>query len=127
MRREQKLNLIIAAMFLLFMLFLLWLPGYSQEIQTVNPDTAVFAWDPPTEGDPADGYRLLWGTESGYYPEISDPITGLTVPMSQFSFTRGTIYFAVVQAFNEAGSGPYSNEVIFRPLAVPGAAVLRIQ
>lgn len=122
-------NSIIWALILvaLITLFLLIVPCKGQEPITCDPATAVLAWDPPAEGGPVDGYRLLYGALPGEFDGVFNGGLATSVPMAALTLTQGQTYHAVVVAFNAAGDSPYSNEVTFIPLGPPGAPSLRVE
>ena len=69
--------------------------------------TYTFAWDPPLGGDPVVGYYLQVGAASGVTDRLVDAGAATTVTSTFIA----TSYVRVV-AYNEAGIGPPSNEVI---------------
>lgn len=127
MKLDKELLTYVIVVALMGFLLIFLLKVDAQEVQTVDPETAVLAWDPPTEGGPVEGYTLLCGTTSRVYTIEQEVGNTLSCPVSSLTLDQGTIYYVVVKAYNDAGAGPASNEVVFRPLAIPGAAVLRME
>ncbi len=77
----------------------------------------TLAWDPNPEPN-ITGYRLSFGTTSGQYTTTID--VGNITTYTLTSLLPGTYYFAL-QAYNAAGTSPYSNEVsitLLPPLTV---------
>jgi hypothetical protein len=70
------------------------------------PGVLMIAWDPALR---AEGYEVHYGTASGLYSVSLD--TGLSRTAAISGLTIGVTYFFAVLAYNEAGDGPYSNEV----------------
>jgi hypothetical protein len=106
-------------LFLFLILVLFSVNAFAQE-SYLDPSTGRFTWTAPTVGGPVAGYRVKIGTTPGTYTITSANLTALTVPLSAFTLTQGTKYYAIVNAFNAAGEGPASNEINFIPLAKPG-------
>jgi hypothetical protein len=77
---------------------------------------AYLAWGDRLVWDPSsgqvDGYKVHWGTSSGYYPNSMDVGNVLEIELTKANFPNmqrtGTYYF-VVTAYNEAGESDYSN------------------
>lgn len=90
-----------------------------------NPTGKTFNWTAPvavttpTTTNAPEGYYILRGTVSGTYTTQSAFISGTSTPTSVFTYTPGTIYYITVRAYNEAGLGPISNEIVVKvPLTV---------
>jgi hypothetical protein len=80
--------------------------------------TVTLAWDPNSEPDIA-GYKLSYGTTSGQYTTTID--VGHVTTRTLTNLAGGVTYYFVLQAYNAAGTSPYSNEVsvtTFLPLSV---------
>ena len=97
---------------------------------SVDPTGKTFKWAAPATVITADttnapaGYYLVRGTVSGTYTEQSAAISGLSAPSSIFTYAKGTVYYVAVKAFNSAGAGTASNEIIVsvpKTVVVPGA------
>jgi hypothetical protein len=92
---------------------------------TVEGATVSLAWNPNPEPDIA-GYRLSYGTTSGQYTTSVD--VGNTTSYTLTNLSSGLTYYFVLQAYNVAGTSPYSNEVsvtLASPLSVTNLAVNR--
>ena len=70
--------------------------------------TITLAWDPNPEPDIA-GYRLSFGTNSGQYTTTID--VGNITTYTLTNLLAGSTYYFALQAYNAAGTSPYSNEV----------------
>lgn len=77
-----------------------------------SAETVTLGWDP---SDGATGYRVSWGTAAGSYPNVADAGNATTFALN--GLAAGGTYWAVVQAYNGAGSSPYSTPLRF---TVPG-------
>ncbi len=72
------------------------------------PGTSVaLAWNPNQE--PVTGYRVSYGTTSGQYTNTIG--VGNTTSYTVTNLLSGSTYYFAVQAYNAAGTGPYSSEV----------------
>ena len=72
-------------------------------------NSVTLAWDPST-GDDVAGYRLMYGTTSGSYPQQIN--VGNTTAFTVSSLPDG-IYYFVVQAYSSSGmASPASNQVV---------------
>ena len=72
------------------------------------PGTSVaLAWN-PSQGT-VTGYRVSYGTTSGQYTNTIG--VGNTTSYTVANLLSGSTYYFAVQAYNTAGSGPYSSEV----------------
>jgi Concanavalin A-like lectin/glucanases superfamily/Fibronectin type III domain len=80
--------------------------------------TITLAWDPNPEPDVA-GYRVSFGTNSGQYTTTVD-VGNITI-YTLTNLLPGNTYYFALQAYNPAGTSPYSNEVsvtLLSPLTV---------
>jgi hypothetical protein len=71
--------------------------------------SAVLEWNPVVATDLA-GYRIHYGTATGFYPMSADAGTSATFTLN--GLTSGSRYYFVVTAFDSSGQeSGYSNEV----------------
>ena len=63
----------------------------------------TFAWNARTDADLA-GYRVLWGTTSGVYPNTVVLGTVTTVTCSSLGITSAGTYYAVVRYYDTSGN-----------------------
>ena len=88
--------------------FILWLAP-----AVVWADSVTLAWDASTG---ASGYTVRWGTAVNSYPNSADAGNNTTFVIN--GLTAGATYWAVVQAYNSAGTSAFSTPLQFTvPLA----------
>ena len=75
---------------------------------TAEGAAVTLAWNPNPEPD-ITGYRVSYGTTSGQYTTSVD--VGNTTSYTVTNLFAGQTYYFAVQAYNAAGTSPYSNEV----------------
>jgi hypothetical protein len=80
-----------------------------------SAESVTLAWD-PSEG--ASGYTVRWGTALGSYPSSATAGSGTSFAIS--GLIGGGTYWAVVQAYNSAGTSEYSTPLQF---TVPATTV----
>ena len=93
-------------------------PSAPRSLQGTAGDAVVdLSWNPPTDdgGAPVLSYRLHRGIASGNLAFLMDIPAGLT--HRDDTASNGVTYFYAVQAVNDVGEGPLSNEVAVTPMA----------
>jgi PKD repeat protein len=76
-------------------------------LRSASAAEVTLAWEPGV-GE-IDGYLLHWGTSSGVYPNSID--VGNVTQYTVTGLQEGVTYYFVIQAYNEYGKSPNSNEV----------------
>jgi hypothetical protein len=70
------------------------------------------AWEAPTSGGAVTGYKVYWKAAGGSYSDANSmSATGIKCTVSGLDETKQ--YYFIVKAYNDAGMGPASNEVIW--------------
>ncbi|MFZ5573116.1 MAG: Ig-like domain-containing protein [Thermodesulfobacteriota bacterium] len=80
-------------------------------LQSIACADAILSWGACT-GE-VTGYRVYYGTTSGSYASNREVGNVTQYALSNLSLTEGSTYYFVVRAYNAAGEGPNSNEVIY--------------
>jgi len=71
----------------------------------------TFVWNARTEADLA-GYKILWGTTSGVYPNTVTLGTVTTTTCASLGMTSAGTYYAVINAFDISNqTGPNSSQI----------------
>ncbi len=77
------------------------------------PTDVNLAWDATTEGSPT-GYRVYVRKEQELYSWV-DFLTTAALAITISDLESCATYSSIVRAVNDAGQGPYSNEISFKP------------
>lgn len=113
--KYKYLNRISALLILFLVLAFLPIPRFAE---TANAATVTLAWDPNPEPTVA-GYRLYYGTSSGYYTNSVDVAASTRATIS--ALIEGMTYYMAVTAYDTSGNqSGYSNEIVY---TVPAGAV----
>ncbi len=104
------------------------LMGLSANAHAANDGEVTLAWNPNTESNLA-GYRLLYGTAPGNYPNTVD--AGNATTATATGLNTGTVYYFAVVAYNSAGqtsaaSSEVSHTVPGTPNTAPSAGSFAI-
>ena len=102
--------------------------GFATSVQAANDGEVTLAWNANTESNLA-GYRLLYGTTPGTYPNTIDAGNATTVTAT--GLNTGTVYYFAVVAYNSAGqtsaaSSAVSHTVPGTPNTAPSAGSFAI-
>jgi hypothetical protein len=74
--------------------------------------SADLAWDPPMDGGSVVGYIVFWSITSGSYDDVdSVEVVGET-SATVTELDESKDHYFIVRAYNSAGIGPASNEVV---------------
>jgi hypothetical protein len=94
--------------------------GFATGAQAANSGEVTLAWNANTESNLA-GYRLLYGTTPGTYPNTIDAGNATTVTAT--GLNTGTVYYFAVVAYNSAGqTSAASSEVSHTVPGTPNTA-----
>lgn len=102
--------------------------GFATSAQAANDGQVTLAWNANTESNLA-GYRLLYGTTPGTYPNTID--AGNLTTATATGLNTGTVYYFAVVAYNSAGqtsaaSSEVSHTVPGTPNTAPSAGSFAI-
>lgn len=102
--------------------------GLASFAHAANDGVVTLAWNANTESNLA-GYRLLYGTAPGTYPNTID--AGKTTTATATGLNTGTVYYFAVVAYNSAGqtstpSAEISHTVPGTPNTAPSAGSFAI-
>jgi len=87
------------------------------------------AWDAPKDGGPVEGYHIYWKVVDGSYSDANSINVGGKTSETVSELDESKSYKFIVKAYNSAGVGPASNEVVWSysdatpPLQVHGVSV----
>jgi hypothetical protein len=123
-------KLLISLVFLFLLNNTAWAIDQSEFQSPIDQDYYESIWGVNAICGPTSAAEMIdfWGHHG--YPNLGTDEEGILWDMIYeyiYRTSSGATYFAVVSAFNEAGESENSNELVFIPLAKPGAPTFRLQ